>query len=136
LSPGFKFALIGFGFTIFQFFRYRGRRNDCIETEIRGHVRKLTTQFEWQEFASGGNPLREWGKYLQRLGVSAVELLPVFQFDAQACPPGFVNYWGYQPVSFLRRHRFQVIAIARGRALWWHSSRTWDQEEAQFCNLG
>jgi hypothetical protein len=55
-------ALIGFGFTIFHFFRYRGRRNDCIETEIRGHVRNLTTQFEWQEFASGVNPFREWGK--------------------------------------------------------------------------
>jgi glycogen operon protein len=25
--------------------------------------------------------------YLQELGVTAVELLPVFQFDAQACPP-------------------------------------------------
>ncbi|MBO0798020.1 MAG: glycogen debranching protein GlgX [Blastocatellia bacterium] len=43
--------------------------------------------------------------YLQRLGVSAVELLPVFQFDAQACPPGFVNYWGYQPVSFFAPHQ-------------------------------
>ena len=36
--------------------------------------------------------------YLQRLGVTAVELLPVFQFDAQDCPPGKVNYWGYAPV--------------------------------------
>jgi isoamylase len=43
--------------------------------------------------------------YLQRLGVSAVELLPVFQFDAQACPPGLVNYWGYQPVSFFAPHQ-------------------------------
>jgi glycogen operon protein len=38
--------------------------------------------------------------YLQELGVTAVELLPVFQFDAQDCPPGRVNYWGYAPVSF------------------------------------
>jgi glycogen operon protein len=30
--------------------------------------------------------------YLQQLGVTAVELLPVFQFDAQDCPPGRVNY--------------------------------------------
>jgi glycogen operon protein len=43
--------------------------------------------------------------YLQALGVTAVELLPVFQFDAQACPPGVVNYWGYQPVSFFAPHR-------------------------------
>lgn len=31
--------------------------------------------------------------YLQQLGVTAVELLPVFQFDAQDCPPGRVNYF-------------------------------------------
>ena len=39
------------------------------------------------------------------LGITAVELLPVFQFDVQACPPGVVNYWGYQPVSFFAPHR-------------------------------
>ena len=43
--------------------------------------------------------------YLQRLGVTAVELLPVFQFDAQDCPPGKVNYWGYSPVSFFAPHQ-------------------------------
>jgi isoamylase len=43
--------------------------------------------------------------YLQQLGVTAVELLPVFQFDPQACPPGRVNYWGYQPVSFFAPHQ-------------------------------
>ncbi len=42
--------------------------------------------------------------YLQELGITAVELLPVFQFDVQACPPGKVNYWGYQPVSFFAPH--------------------------------
>jgi isoamylase len=42
--------------------------------------------------------------YLQRLGITAVELLPVFAFDPQACPPGLVNYWGYQPVSFFAPH--------------------------------
>ncbi|QCO00632.1 glycogen debranching enzyme GlgX [Azospirillum argentinense] len=42
--------------------------------------------------------------YLQELGITAVELLPVFQFDAQDCPPGKVNYWGYAPVSFFAPH--------------------------------
>jgi len=42
--------------------------------------------------------------YLQDLGVTAVELLPVFQFDPQDCPPGRVNYWGYCPVSFFAPH--------------------------------
>jgi len=43
--------------------------------------------------------------YLQGLGITAVELLPVFQFDARDCPPGLVNYWGYAPVSFFAPHQ-------------------------------
>jgi len=43
--------------------------------------------------------------YLQRLGVTAVELLPVFQFDPQDCPPGLVNYWGYAPVCCFAPHQ-------------------------------
>ena len=42
--------------------------------------------------------------YLKDLGITAVELLPVFQFDPQDCPPGRVNYWGYAPVSFFAPH--------------------------------
>ncbi len=38
--------------------------------------------------------------YLQDLGITAVELLPIFAFDHQDCPQGLVNYWGYSPVSF------------------------------------
>ena len=37
--------------------------------------------------------------YLQELGVTAVELMPVFQFD-----PGTDNYWGYMPLSFFAPH--------------------------------
>ena len=42
--------------------------------------------------------------YLQDLGISAVELLPVFAFDEQDGPPGLGNYWGYQPLSFFAPH--------------------------------
>jgi glycogen operon protein len=48
--------------------------------------------------------------YLQQLGITAVELLPVFAFDAQAAPAGLSNYWGYQPISVLAPHP----AYARG----------------------
>jgi glycogen operon protein len=41
--------------------------------------------------------------YLVDLGVTAVELLPVFQFDPYHAPNG-VNYWGYQPISFFAPH--------------------------------
>jgi len=43
--------------------------------------------------------------YLQRLGITAVELLPVFQFDALDAPPGLVNYWGYAPISYFAPHQ-------------------------------
>src|SRR5438093_1122440 len=43
--------------------------------------------------------------YLKDLGITALELLPVFQFDPYAVPPGLVNYWGYQPVSFFAPHQ-------------------------------
>lgn len=42
--------------------------------------------------------------YLLSLGVTAIELLPVFQFDAQDAPEGVTNYWGYSPVSFFAPH--------------------------------
>jgi glycogen operon protein len=42
--------------------------------------------------------------YLRDLGITAVELLPVFQFDPQDAPDGRPNYWGYQPVSFFAPH--------------------------------
>jgi glycogen operon protein len=42
--------------------------------------------------------------YLKELGITAIELLPVFQFDPQDAPEGRVNYWGYQPISFFAPH--------------------------------
>ncbi|HSR31879.1 MAG TPA: alpha-amylase family glycosyl hydrolase, partial [Anaerolineae bacterium] len=42
--------------------------------------------------------------YLQDLGITAVELLPVFQFDEQEAPEGLTNYWGYNPISFFAPH--------------------------------
>ena len=37
--------------------------------------------------------------YLKDLGVTAVELMPVFQFDPQEG-----NYWGYMPLNFFAPH--------------------------------
>ena len=38
--------------------------------------------------------------YLRELGVTVVELMPVFQFDPQAN-----DFWGYMPMSFFAPHR-------------------------------
>jgi glycogen operon protein len=40
--------------------------------------------------------------YLRELGITAVELLPVFQFDRQDCPAGLVNVLGIFPGVLLR----------------------------------
>ena len=42
--------------------------------------------------------------YLEELGITAVELLPVFQFDAQDAPHGRTNY-GVISVSFFAPHQ-------------------------------
>ena len=47
--------------------------------------------------------------YLKELGVTALELLPVFAFDAQDAPRGRVNYWGYAPVAFFAPHHWSVM---------------------------
>ncbi len=44
--------------------------------------------------------------YLKELGITAVELLPVYTFDPQDAPAGLNNYWGYSPVSFFSPHPF------------------------------
>ena len=44
--------------------------------------------------------------HLKRLGVTAVELLPVHQFvhDAQLVARGLRNYWGYQSIGYFAPH--------------------------------
>lgn len=43
--------------------------------------------------------------YLQELGITAVELMPVYQFDPGEHHAGLVNYWGYSPLSLFSVHR-------------------------------
>ncbi len=42
--------------------------------------------------------------YLKELGITAVELLPVQQFDEQDAPAPLKNYWGYSPLAFFAPH--------------------------------
>jgi isoamylase len=42
--------------------------------------------------------------YLKELGITAVELMPVQQYDEQDAPPGLSNYWGYSPMAFFAPH--------------------------------
>src|SRR6266511_3208270 len=47
--------------------------------------------------------------YLQELGVTAVELMPVFQYDPQDG-----NYWGYMPLNFFAPHHGYATRQAAG----------------------
>jgi glycogen operon protein len=42
--------------------------------------------------------------YLKELGITAIELLPVQQYDEQDAPLGVKNYWGYSPIAFFAPH--------------------------------
>jgi isoamylase len=79
-------------------------RTIVYEMHVRGFTRHPSSALA-QETRGTFAGLIEKIPYLQRLGITAVELLPVFQFDPQDCPPGLVNYWGYAPVSFFAPHQ-------------------------------
>ena len=74
------------------------------EMHVRGFTRHDNSGLD-EKIRGTYRGLIEKIPYLQELGITAVELLPVFQFDAQDCPAGLVNYWGYAPVSFFAPHR-------------------------------
>ncbi len=42
--------------------------------------------------------------YLKDLGVTTIELLPIFSFDPSDSPNGLENYWGYSPVNWFTPH--------------------------------
>ncbi len=42
--------------------------------------------------------------YLQELGITAVELMPIHHFDEYDARPGLENYWGYSTIAFFAPH--------------------------------
>jgi len=84
--------------------RHPSARTIVYEMHVRGFTRHPNSGVDEQKRGTFAG-LIEKIPYLQQLGVTAVELLPVFQFDAQDCPPGLVNYWGYAPASFFAPHQ-------------------------------
>jgi isoamylase len=83
--------------------RHPSSRTIVYETHVRGFTRHPSSGVA-EELRGTFAGLIEKIPYLQQLGITAVELLPVFQFDAQDSPHGLVNYWGYAPVSFFAPH--------------------------------
>jgi glycogen operon protein len=99
----------------------RPPRTPYHETVIyEGHVRGLTLRHP-------EIPLHQRGTYaglahpaiiehLQRVGVTAIELLPVHQFlpEQALTARGLTNYWGYNTIGFLAPHNKYSSAGQRG----------------------
>jgi glycogen operon protein len=82
----------------------RSARSIIYEMHVRGFTRHPSSGIPEQKRGTYAG-LIEKISYLQQLGITAVELLPVFQFDVQDAPLGRTNYWGYSPVSFFAPHQ-------------------------------
>jgi len=55
--------------------------------------------------------------YLQSLGVTAVELMPIHEFSVLDClgqMPEHPNYWGYDPLAFFAPHRGYAVGSEPG----------------------
>ncbi len=66
--------------------RHPSARTIVYEMHVRGFTRHPSSGLDEKTHGTFAG-LIEKIPYLQKLGISAVELLPVFQFDAQAAPP-------------------------------------------------
>jgi glycogen operon protein len=76
------------------------------ELHVRGFTRHPSSGVEHPGTFRG---LIEKIPYLKSLGVTDVELMPIFAYDAQDVPPGAAarglsNYWGYSPYGFFAAH--------------------------------
>ncbi len=87
--------------------RHPSARTIIYEMHVRGFTRHPNSGVDEKKRGTFAG-LIEKIPYLHQLGVTAVELLPVFHFDVHDCPPGLVNYWGYAPASFFAASTLQL----------------------------
>lgn len=74
------------------------------EMHVRGFTQHPTSDVPDSERGTFRGVVRKI-PYLRELGITAVELMPVFQFD-----PGNGNYWGYMPLNFFSPHQSYASA--------------------------
>jgi glycogen operon protein len=81
-------------------------RTVVYETHVKGLTRLHPDIPEDQRGTYAGMAHPVSVKYLQRLGITAVELLPVHQFvhDSHLQERRLRNYWGYNSISYLAPH--------------------------------
>ncbi|HEX8918631.1 MAG TPA: glycogen debranching protein GlgX [Chloroflexota bacterium] len=74
------------------------------EMHVRGFTRDPSAELPPEERGTFAGLVAKIN-YLQSLGISVVELMPVQQFDTQSAPPPHPNYWGYEPMAWFAPHR-------------------------------
>ena len=53
--------------------------------------------------------LKEKIPYLKELGITTIELLPIFAFDPSDAPLGRKNFWGYSPINWFTLHHEYIL---------------------------
>ena len=92
------------------------------ELHVRGFTRACTSVSA--EVAGTYSGLAASIPYLQRLGVTAVELLPVFEFEEDAgrrqqpkTGMSLLNYWGYDPLNYFVPKAGYAATLEPGAAI-------------------
>jgi isoamylase len=94
--------------------------NECIiyEVNVRGFTKSPTSKVKNPGTYAG---LIEKIPYLKALGITTVELLPIFEFDDSYVRyvdgNKLVNYWGYSTVNFFAPHSGYCICPEKGQHL-------------------
>jgi glycogen operon protein len=81
-------------------------RTVVYETHVKGFTRRHPGIPEELRGTYAGLAHPTAVRYLQRLGITAIELLPVHQFvqDSTLLDRGLRNYWGYNSIAYLAPH--------------------------------
>ncbi len=86
------------------------------ETHVKGLTKWLPRLPEHVRGAYGGLAHPETVDFLKKLGITAVELLPVHQFvqDSHLLDRGLRNYWGYNSIGYFAPHNEYSCTGMRG----------------------
>ena len=88
---------------LFNFKDYPRPKHSWEETIIYElHIKAFTESTDKDE--SCFKKFLEKIPYLKELGISTIELLPIFCFDPTDAPNGLKNFWGYSPINWFTPH--------------------------------
>jgi glycogen debranching enzyme GlgX len=97
--------------------RTRWRDTVIYELHVKGFTQLHNEVAAHERGTYAGLGSRTVTRYLNDLGVTAVELLPVHHFvtEPEVAARGLVNYWGYNSIGFLAPHAAYSASGDRGQ---------------------